>query len=372
MSAQQHYITDQTPTVHTLTVDEDVEEQVDGRQRRLTWASYQEHLPGNQLCFDVEVEEEGETIREVVVPDLPPLTPEWIICSCHGCKIRDTSLEVLRCSNRACFRGLHFECYQIMCTKNLLLRLEDEKFACTKRCYDKIVRERLAAMQEKENASTLPWDQDGKQGREDPDNSMAVLLEWWTTFGNYSKYRGEKNMGKNKKDIYLMLSNKMGKVSRTTRPPKSVKCKITGIETNWKKAHDWAGDTGQGVKESEGIDSFEEGILRYCKYYYTLFPIMVDRCSSRPLASLEDMYFPEEAENVNESVDSDEVVSSGDDFEEERPGNSIDEECIEPPPQKKGKKEQVSHQQKKQICFIIWTRKQWACWTGGKILNIGN
>ena len=78
MSAQQHYITDQTPTVHTLTVDEDVEEQVDGRQRRLTWASDQEHLPGNQLCFDGEVEEEGETIREVVVPDLPPLTPEWI------------------------------------------------------------------------------------------------------------------------------------------------------------------------------------------------------------------------------------------------------------------------------------------------------
>ena len=82
-------------------MDEDVEEQVEGRQRQLTWASNQAHLPGNQPCFDGEVEKEGETMREVVVPDLPPITPEWIMCSRHGCKTRDTSLEVPRCSNRA-------------------------------------------------------------------------------------------------------------------------------------------------------------------------------------------------------------------------------------------------------------------------------
>ena len=50
------------------------------------------------------------------------------------------------------------------------------------------------------------------------------------------------------------------------------------------------------------------------------------------------MYFPDEAkaENVNESVDSDEVVSGGDDLEEDRPRHSsVDDECTEPPPKER-------------------------------------
>ena len=40
--------------------------------------------------------------------------------------------------------------------------------------------------------------------------------------------------------------------------------------------HDWAGATGQGVKENEGVESFDAGVMQYCKYYFYLHDIIVD------------------------------------------------------------------------------------------------
>ena len=167
-------------------------------------------------------------------------------------------------------------------------------------------------------AINLSWDKDGLDGEHYSVKSMVVLLEWWTSGNNYSKYRGKDNKGKKKKDVYFKLATSINHISRCERTANSVKCKIIGLESSWKMAHDWAGATGQGVKENEGVESFDAGVMQYCKYYFYLHDIMVDRCSSRPLANSEDFYFPDEA-SLGYNSSSESSVSSGEDFVEDRP-----------------------------------------------------
>ena len=37
------------------------------------------------------------------------------------------------------------------------------------------------------------WDKDGKNGDNDSNTSMTILLNWMTTGDNYTNYRGRKN-----------------------------------------------------------------------------------------------------------------------------------------------------------------------------------
>ena len=70
--------------------------------------------------------------------------------------------------------------------------------ACTKRCYTRSVKELEKEQKEKDGSLTLPWKKDGKLGEEDLQNSMPVLLDWWTAPPNYDKYRGYRNNGTRK------------------------------------------------------------------------------------------------------------------------------------------------------------------------------
>ena len=45
--------------------------------------------------------------------------------------------------------------------------------------------------EESGEATNIPWDKDGKDGPDDLQNLMAILLEWVTTLGNYSKLKGD-------------------------------------------------------------------------------------------------------------------------------------------------------------------------------------
>ena len=95
---------------------------------------------------------------------------------------------------------------------------------------------------------------------------MATLINWWNIHPNYQKYRGKHNNGVKKIQICEKICANINKVSRCVRTASSVKSKIMYIEQSWRKAHDWANETGQGVKENEGVESFEAGVLRYCRY----------------------------------------------------------------------------------------------------------
>eukprot|EP00977_Amphora_coffeiformis_P016532 scaffold5140_cov212-Amphora_coffeaeformis.AAC.2 len=47
-------------------------------------------------------------------------------------------------------------------------------------------------------------------------------------------------------------------------------------------AHDWVNNTGQGVKENETKETFEDLVRQRCKWYFELAPIMGDRSKARP------------------------------------------------------------------------------------------
>ena len=91
----------------------------------------------------------------------------------------------------------------------------------------------------------------------------------------------------------MWFLEKMSEVSRSVCTANVVKCKICYIEDRWKKAHDWANATGQGVKENDGTESFEEGCLHYCKHYFLFYDVMVERSSATPMASSDSLYYPE-------------------------------------------------------------------------------
>jgi hypothetical protein len=58
---------------------------------------------------------------------------------------------------------------------------------CTKRHYDII--QKADALNIPAGTKSLPWKEDGKNGKNDPNNSEAILLEWVTSEENYNKYR---------------------------------------------------------------------------------------------------------------------------------------------------------------------------------------
>ena len=54
------------------------------------------------------------------------------------------------------------------------------------------------------------WDKDGPNGEKKELNSMSVLLDWWTTQGNYAMYRGHKDTkGTRKEDFHKDIQEMM-------------------------------------------------------------------------------------------------------------------------------------------------------------------
>ena len=79
-----------------------------------------------------------------------------------------------------------------------------------------------------------------------------------------------------------MLSKKIQDAGvRVYRSPKAIKCKISNIEDMFKEAHDWAHQTGVGVRE-EDPGQFNDYIKQKCPYYFDLIEVMQDRATARP------------------------------------------------------------------------------------------
>ena len=133
-----------------------------------------------------------------VAPIAPAPAPARVAQCCRrGCKSTTT---LFKCRNEGCNKVMHYACYQgSVLVKHALapLPLQGYAIACTKRCYSKIIKE-VKKKQQSGNAERLLWHQDGKDGPDDPKTSQAILVDWLTTPGNYSKYRGTNNHGKKK------------------------------------------------------------------------------------------------------------------------------------------------------------------------------
>ena len=223
-------------------------------------------------------------------------------CSRKGCRV--IGAELHPCTAKKCEKSIHIMCYQGICMKYKLNALQNGEVACTNTCHTKRIRELEDIVKEKDGILNLSWEKDGKGGPNDASNSMAVLLAWWTTDGNYRKYRGDGNKGEKKSSQAHRLAEKINRVSRCVRTAHSVRAKIQAMEQSWRKAHDWANETGQGVREHEGQESFEACILRRCSFYFIIYDVMADRCSSRPALTTNSLY----------GVDDEILVSSGDSY----------------------------------------------------------
>jgi hypothetical protein len=87
--------------------------------------------------------------------------------------------------------------------KNNVSALPDDKFCCDVKAHQSSV---LKAAANPVN-ETMRWDADGPNGPDTEPKSMSILLGWWSTEGNYSKYRGGKDQtGKTKQTYWQMLS----------------------------------------------------------------------------------------------------------------------------------------------------------------------
>jgi hypothetical protein len=107
---------------------------------------------------------------------------------------------------------------------------------------------------------------------------------------NYTKYRGgPSSNGKGKLYWASLISEEIKDAGvRKYRSSKAIKNKISSLEDSFKSAHDWAGQTGAGVRE-EDPRNFNDYILKKCPYYFDLLPVMEDRSNSRPQVTTDDV-----------------------------------------------------------------------------------
>jgi hypothetical protein len=189
-----------------------------------------------------------------------------------------SSVVKLKCSATGCGKEVHMACYQGLVLRKYNLEALESGAVCTKKCYDKFLKDSRSA-----EDSRGSWHNDGKKGPDDPRTSMSILLEWWLTEGNYSKYCGKNNGGVKKKEFAAKLAEKISNETSTKRDSKGIINKIRHIEDAWRRAHSFAtSKTGAGIKENEGESTFQEAVKKICVHYYDLLEVMQDRASSRP------------------------------------------------------------------------------------------
>jgi hypothetical protein len=238
-------------------------------------------------------------------------------CQVRGCKLRGCT-EFKTCANEGCAKRVHMICYQgaILMNKNGddLPPLPEFQVACSKGCYKTVMKAGA-------ESNRVPWDKDGKKGQDDPHTSMKILVDWMTTEGNYSRYRGKGNNGVTKLQFATQSAEKMARETMSTeRNAKQVMDKISWIEDSFRSAHEFAtSQTGAGIQERDGEATFQDAVRRKCSMYYELVDIMVDRASTEPKATKYDPStldeFSDGEEKERDQQDSDANLSVEDDHD---------------------------------------------------------
>jgi hypothetical protein len=194
-------------------------------------------------------------------------------CNVRGCRVKGA--DKLVCAAKGCEKKVHLMCYQglILRTKTGSLEpLPNNVVVCTKGCYQATVKAMSGA-----EPGRGKWNSDGKNGVDDPNTSMQILLDWMTTEGNYSKYCGKDNNGIRKQHFATILAAKMTKETDSERNAKQVQEKIRQLEESFRNAHDFAtSETGAGIQNEQGEESFKDLVKKRCPYYYELCDIMAD------------------------------------------------------------------------------------------------
>jgi hypothetical protein len=231
-------------------------------------------------------------------------------CCVRSCNIKGA--ELLLCHAPDCTKTVHLMCFQGLLLKKFKLDpLPNGGVVCTKKCYLKAQKELAGGGEDQEGRRLGNWDADGLGGPTDSKTSMRILLDWWATEGNYSKFCGKYNNGIKKKEFCLSLAKKMSEETTSERDWKNVLNKIQHVERRWREAHNFAtSETGAGIHDTDGVSSFEEIVTRKCPYYYDLLEVMADRASSAPKVT---SYDDDDDDDNNDGNDDDDTFDLQDD-----------------------------------------------------------
>ena len=204
-------------------------------------------------------------------------------------------------------------CYQGFLLKKFkdLQPLAPGKVSCTKKCHQKAIKEASGGGDDVEGGGRKGnWDCDGKNGPDDPKTSVKILIDWWTTEGNYSKFCGKNNNGIKKSQFCAQLAQKMSNETLTNRDGKNVLSKIQHIERTFKEAHTFAtSETGAGIEENDKT-TFKDAVKKKCPYYYELLEVMCDRASSKPKATTYDLSSEGEDDNMSDISEADKSTTT--------------------------------------------------------------
>ena len=213
-------------------------------------------------------------------------------CSVKGCPFKKESNQI-QCSEEGCTNVVHPECYNfLVLAKNQIEHFSEDverchDVACSKRHCESI-RKRLLLASKPANTRNIPWNKDGRNGPEDAINSESILLKWWASPGKYDDYRNGTG-GKTKIQRCAMISDMIkdaGVVKECSAG--DILNKIQSYERACKIAADFANNTGEGIRETDGEASLNQLVLKRFKHYFFLEPIMRDRSNIKPAASSDD------------------------------------------------------------------------------------
>jgi hypothetical protein len=210
---------------------------------------------------DEGVRDEGRMIDAAMID--ATVTRKCHHRSCPLGKKTGPAFQLLECCHHKCDKVMHFACYErFVLLKNAIENPfpdKPETVFCTKLHLN---RGSNYIKTDDEAFKNIQWDKDGKDGADDPNNSMSVLLDWLTSPGNYSKYKGDTSTGgKTKKKIADDIAQRINAVGvRKVRTAKAVISKIDQIIASYRKASDWASATGAGVLETEGKEPFNAAV----------------------------------------------------------------------------------------------------------------
>jgi hypothetical protein len=176
-----------------------------------------------------------------------------------------TSLPpLLACLVTGCPKVMHYTCFKtFILDKNKLddpFESDDQDSVCCSKLH--LTKAMKQGKNKTDDANiNIPWDKDGMNGPNDPHNSLAILLDWLTTHGNYGKLKGDNANGATKIRIVGEICNKINAAGvRKERTTKSVLSKIDHLIRQYKKASDWANQTGAGVLETQGREPFNQAV----------------------------------------------------------------------------------------------------------------
>jgi hypothetical protein len=139
----------------------------------------------------------------------------------------------------------------------------------------------------------LYWSQDGRDGRDDANNSERILIQWLATPGNWAVYRVAKADGKlalrtatSKMQHCQHLSALIREAgSRVERTPKKIRCKIEYLEKQFWRAHEWVeSEAGQQLLPSNEA-KYHARLRRTCPHYDALKDVMIEAAASDAVAA---------------------------------------------------------------------------------------